>query len=172
MVYTAYYDASSKEEIVDVPLVLDGIAASEAKWVQFEAVWSRVLDEKDVEFLDIAKCAQWKGHPYDTWNRDESIRIPFLQRLAEILTVTATQAVVVRILPADFNAVNARYSLGNEYWQGAYSTATIKCVGIMENLLYPRPDVDHIAHIVEQGDTGQGAIVNLKSKGWPVTVLT
>jgi hypothetical protein len=116
MIYTGYYDASSKEEIVQAPLVVAGLGASEAKWIEFEPSWEAVLKEHDVEFLDMAKCAQWMGHPYDKWKRDESIRAPFLGALAKILTEMVTQAVVVRIIPADFNAVNAIYYLGNEYW--------------------------------------------------------
>lgn len=115
MVYNAYYDASSTEEVVNVPLVVAGIAATETKWIQFEQHWKDVLATYDVEVLDMAKCAQWKGHPYKTWNRDENLRRPFVAELAEAIVNTAEQIVVVRLVPADFNAVNARYRLGNGY---------------------------------------------------------
>jgi hypothetical protein len=170
MVYTAYYDASSKEEAVNTPLVVAGIAATEDKWIQFESDWKRVLDNYDVEFLDMAKCAQWQGHPYNTWNRSENLRRPFLCGLAEALAIAATHIVVVRILPADFTAVNARYHLGNEFWPSAYPMAVLKCMALMEQCLEGRVAADEIAHVIEQGDSGQGALVALEAKGFPLSV--
>lgn len=169
MVFTAYYDASSKEEEVNKPLVVAGVAATEDRWTQFESDWKRVLDNYDVEFLDMAKCAQWQGYPYNTWNRSENIRRPFLCGLAEALTNAATQVVVVRILPADFNAVNMRYRLGDEFLPSAYPMAVFKCMGLVEELCN-RAAPDEMAHVIESGDSGQGALVALEAKGFPIAI--
>lgn len=170
MIYTAYYDASSKEEKVDAPLVVAGIASTEEKWIQFEDDWTRVLRTYDVEFLDMAKCAQWQGHPYNTWKRSENYRRPFLCGLIEALANAALQVAVVRILPTDYHAVNARYCLANEYFQGPYATAAIRCMGLMEQELRAGTEANPMAHIVEEGDTGQGAVAMLGAKGFAVAV--
>lgn len=170
MVYNAYYDASSKEEVVSAPLVVAGIAANEAKWIQFESDWKRVLDTYGVEFLEMAACAQWFGRPYNTWERSEKLRAPFLAGLAEALTNATKQIVIVRIIPADFHAVNARYRLGSEQVPSAYPIAAIKCMALMEEMIASDSETRGIGHIVERGDTGQGALVALQVKGWPITV--
>lgn len=171
MVYRVYYDASSKEEKVAEPLVLAGIAATEAKWIQFEQDWRRVLAKYDVEFLDMAKCAQWMGYPYDTWNRDEKgMRIPFLGALIKILRQAATQIVVVRIIPKDFNAVNARYRLGTKFYPSAYPIAAVKCMGMVETIFARRPEAYALGHIFELGDAGQGALKLLLPLGVPLNI--
>jgi hypothetical protein len=43
-VFTAYYDAASKEEATDSPLVVAGFVATEAGWIEFERAWRTALE--------------------------------------------------------------------------------------------------------------------------------
>ena len=42
MILNAFYDAASKEEIADEPLVVAGLVSTEEQWVAFERAWNRM----------------------------------------------------------------------------------------------------------------------------------
>lgn len=167
MVYgiTAYYDASSKEEVADRPMVVVGIAATVDQWERLERDWASVLDEKHIEYFDSAACSAWKGTPYKNWARDHGIRDPLLVALAEILKTAAIHVAVARIVPRDFDTVNREYVLDqDEHWPSCYPLLTHWCMRAvevgLESSAFLTPGYK-LAHLIEKGDTGQGVIQKL-----------
>jgi hypothetical protein len=167
MVYgiTAYYDASLKEEVHDRPLVLVGIASTTTQWEAFEAKWAAILAEKDIEYFDAAACSAWKGD-YKTWNRDHGIRDPFLVSLARLIgEVAVCKVVVAEMLPADFAAVNQLYVMDkDDLWPSPYPLLAHWSMRATHLALEQSPFVTpgyRLAHLLEYGDKGQGAIRKL-----------
>lgn len=167
MVYgiTAYYDASSKEEVLNEPLAVVGVAAPVHKWDAFERDWAAVLEKHGVEYFDAAGCSSWRGEPYKYWNRDNAKRDAFLLRLAEILRDTASKVAMASIVPADFQEVNKLYMLDeDEHWPSPYPLATHWCLNWIQQDLATSPFSTpgyEVAHVIEKGDTGQGVIQKL-----------
>jgi hypothetical protein len=165
---TSYYDACSKEEVRDRPMVLAGVVATEGNWTRFEERWASILATKGIDYFDTAACSAWSGKPYSDWNRDHNIRNPFLSSLAEEVKAAAALTCIVEIIPADFEAVNRVYTLDqDEHWPSPYPMAAHACMGIVNVKLPTSPYLTpgfQLAHVIEYGDRGQGVIRTLIEK--------
>lgn len=172
MVYgiTCYYDASSKEEVLDKPLVLAGIAATEAKWTQFEEKWATILAGlgKGIEYFDSAACSEWQGD-FKTWNRDAAARAALLERLASTIRETGICISIAWMRPRDFHAVNREFVLdARDDVLSPYRTLADVGSDQFNDRLSSSPCLEpghRIAHIFEHGDSGQGPMRNLIARG-------
>lgn len=171
MVYgmTCYYDASSKEEVHDRPLVLVGVAATEAKWTLFEERWAAILAEKNIEYFDSAACSGWHGE-YAIWNRDNDVRNAFLESLSSTIADTAAHFVHAWMYPADWHAVNREYVLDQGDILSSSPYALLATLGgqLLERNLEASPFLTagyQLVHVLEYGDRGQGRLRHLIERG-------
>lgn len=170
MVYgmTCYYDACSKEEVLDRPLVLVGIAATVDKWTQFEERWADALQERGIPYFDSAACSAWRRE-YEKWNKDEGIRGPFLERLAAIIAETASHFAYARMVPAHWHAMNSEYVLdGDEKSSSPYATLAMFAAELLHRTMRKSPFLTpgwQAVHVMEYGDTGQGRLRSLAARG-------
>jgi hypothetical protein len=122
------------------------------------------LSEFGVSSLHMKRLTAWQGE-YAVWERNEVTRTAFLKSLVAVAHDTVEYAVSLRGLPSDFHAVNKRYHLARPFLETPYPFAAIRCMRLVEEWLWrPRPHAD-LAHIVEKGDLGQGALAALIATG-------
>lgn len=171
MTLIAFYDASSHEKATEQPLVVAGIVSAEEQWIEFEDAWNRTLDLFGVSHFHMSDVAHFQGE-FISWKKNEEMRRMLLVDLIEILRRTVMFGQVVRIVPGDYTAVNEVYHLDQDHWNGTYSYTALLCAAAIEQwqrTLYP---CTNVRHVLEKGDTGQGAIVELVTKMGKASPLT
>ncbi len=159
----AFYDASSHEQVTDQPLVVAGIVSTEMQWREFECAWNRTLGLFGVSHFHMVDFAHFKGD-FMSWIGEEERRRLFLIDLIEILRRTVMFGQVIRIVPDHYTAVNEIYHLDRDYWNGTYSYTALLCTAAIENWQQTRYPNASVCHVLEKGDRGQGAIVELVDK--------
>ena len=157
----AYYDASSKEEVSDRPLVVAGLLADQPHWEEFDREWERVLTDEGVTHFHMKDFMPSWGE-FSSWRGNEARRDGFMRRLIGLMHDYELRAFTYRIFPRDFNAVNSEYALGREYASGAYAVAAHGCMREVDLWLQANHPDAGVYHLVSKGDTGQGDLVNLR----------
>ena len=159
-IFHAYYDASGTETTPDSLLAMAVLVATVEQWEAIEGDWRAVLKDCNVPYLHMKKFTASKGPFASGWEGNETKRAKFLGRLADTLHSRIEYARVFDSLPADFNAADEQYQLRESgYWSGPYAFVSSLCRDYVQRWFMASHPTDHIIHVFEDGDNGQGPLI-------------
>ena len=158
MAILTYLDASGDE--YEPALSVSGFLARPEEWQAFEAEWIRALKSAGVKEFHMKECAHFRG-PFEGW--DEKRRLPFLDRLTDIMNNHTLQSVGTSLIMSDYNRLNEqvflREAFGHPY--ALTGAVTIALALSWRDANYPG---EPISFLVEQGDRGQGDLIDLLNR--------
>lgn len=149
MMYSAYFDASGKQDAHSA-ITVAGAVAPVKKWIRFEHAWKKVLDDAHVGVFHATDFAASLGE-YKGWKGDKERRSLFLRRLCKIIKDNTNKFFLVTVEIDAWNSVNREYLL-SEVFQSPFALAGISVIGLAriwarnKKLQYP------IKFIFEDGD--------------------
>jgi hypothetical protein len=166
--YTAYYDAggSESDKGPNDPLVIVGLVGTVENWLEFAPQWDKVCERYGTDYLHMKEFAPSVG-PYVSWKGKERKRAAFLKRLIKVIKPCVNKAFVYRLIPADFDAVNAKYVLDfsdrpykpKSLHITPYPFAALSCSISVTAWMHSKHRTEPRLHVFERGDIGQGALV-------------
>jgi hypothetical protein len=158
MMLTSYLDTSGHQD-GDAPLVVAGLASTERHWLHFEREWRSMLQTFGVPYLHMKEYAHFRG-PFEKWRNDPASRKHFLARATDIIAKHVKHVATHYIALEEFRAVDRDYRLG-EFFEGAYALAAGGCVLMLKKWKNEKHPNEPMKYVVEAGDAGQGAFVQL-----------
>jgi hypothetical protein len=172
MLFRGYFDAASKEEFPDQPLVIAGTVATETGWAEFNRAWVtalEILGPPGVTHFHAVDCAHCRKE-FAPWLRPDKVQCDpkfkpaqrrLLEELIEIMRRNILFVCTFWIKPADYNAVDQEYELETEFFSGAYSWAVTYATMIAERWVGEHFPEHEMVNVLEKGDTAQGKYLDL-----------
>ena len=170
LVFKAYHDASGSQGDRKGVLVVVGVLATEQKHIRFEREWREALRDAGVDSFHMKSFAAFRS-PFEDFRNDEPRRIALLKSLIRVIKRNANKGFSVALDLAAFQEVANLYKIARPL-NRAYPLAAAVCQDVIDVWLKRKHPGCGIQHIIEAGDTGQGAYVHLaRNVGKPVTVM-
>jgi hypothetical protein len=155
----AYFDASGHpRDPRRRQLTVAGYVARESRWQRFERKWDEVLKAYRVPFFHANKMAHW-AKPYDTWNRDETKRIAYIQALTKVIKAHVYKAFSHSMSLDGYDAVNAEFRLDETC--RPYSLCATQIVRHVTAWMRKTHPLDDVLFVFEKGDLDQGDVNKL-----------
>lgn len=160
--YRVYYDASGAETDATGTMVVYGLIASERQWLRFESQWEAFLRAEGLKALHMKDVfADLKTrHPNEADNVIGARADALYARAMNVITPCVRKSFSLSLQVADYQALDREFMLTESYGKGYAFTATLCMQQVQEWRRVRRPHAP-IAHIVEAGDNGQEAFIEV-----------
>ena len=174
---TCYYDASKKQETPSGVLMVVGLVAPEKRWARFDRKWGkRVLRKFEVPHVDWATFESG-NRPYKSWDREK--RRAFRRAAMTTIDAHVNKIFTAGVVLEDYRRVDAEYRLTESFGSGhpkagAYTACALLCLNDADAWMQRRFPGSRLMHLVEKGDTGQGAMmeaINVLNLGGQVLLV-
>jgi len=165
---TGYFDASGAPDQGTV-LVVGGFISFEARWLQFETRWNKVLQQEGITCFHMNEFINCKGE-FRRWKNKEKKRKRLLDALARIVVGTVVYNFGSVVVLDDWAKTNREYALAENDFQ-PYALAGWSCVQLVLDWCkghgYQTP-----LFIFERGDKHQEELKRRVKKDFGVIIRT
>jgi hypothetical protein len=129
MLYSAYFDASGKQD-VHPSITVAGAVAPLKKWESFCVAWSKILAEEGVTEFHATDFAASLDQ-YEGWKGDKPRRSAFLKRLGTVIKNHANKFFIVTVEIEAWKSVNEKYLL-SEIFQSPFALGGYSVVRLVK----------------------------------------
>lgn len=169
MQITGYFDDSGHPDNGPC-VVVAGFVSTEAQWTLFEAEWSEVLKQFEIETFHMKDFSGSWGE-FKPWKGNEKRREAFIKRLIKVIKRRTIVSVSSMMLMKDYKSVDAIYTLSECVTPYAVCSANTqyKTKVWLKDHGYP---VENLATVYEDGSKDKGKFVALSmALNFPVPIF-